>query len=552
MADFKLTDIIAKQFSDDEQRQFVDHFKLYAEYGPNSGFVMDIDNIWKWIGFARKDHAKRFLKNNFIDNIDYIVLITDPHRSGGQNKENIKMTVNTFKSFCLLANTEKAKQTRFYYCKLESIVFEYIKQKEEQKLKTLEEALVLREKELEKKAKKQNQDTLVKAYDKEPLVYLIQFTEPDEENYYRIKIGETEDIKQRLSAHRIENKDAILLDVFPCIRAHNLEQYILKRPDVAAKRIPGTEIIEISNDFTYENLKHIIEKSLNYFNKATNKTQNFEEMKVLTELLNITQDEIVKQEIRDKLVKLIKKDDTTVIDDDSDEESEEVIESIGNRRVYKFDPTDLSTPIETFNSLREAARSISKKDDGQIIHDYHIRTASQNNTLLCGHRWYYIEDQLEDELIVPAIPPTQEPVREDKKSRINGQIAQLNADKTKIITVFPNQAEVVKTMNIPSCSISFAMSTGQKSRGFYWIPYDQCSDEQKRTFTDPIPETKRNERSSKRINRVDPDTNEVVESFNSIQEIQNKYRICHKKINALAKSGDIYKGFKWLYVAATS
>ena len=55
--------------------------------------------------------------------------------SNGHNKEIIMMTPNTFKELCILANTEKGKQVRRYYIKMESIVNKYLKNKNEQLVK---------------------------------------------------------------------------------------------------------------------------------------------------------------------------------------------------------------------------------------------------------------------------------------------------------------------------------------------------------------------------------------------------------------------------------
>jgi len=33
-------------------------------YHSKNDFVVDFDNIWKWVGFSRKDPAKRLLENS--------------------------------------------------------------------------------------------------------------------------------------------------------------------------------------------------------------------------------------------------------------------------------------------------------------------------------------------------------------------------------------------------------------------------------------------------------------------------------------------------------
>jgi hypothetical protein len=42
---------------------------------PKGTFVIDFNDVWKWIGFTRKDHAKRLLIKLFVENIDYRILL---------------------------------------------------------------------------------------------------------------------------------------------------------------------------------------------------------------------------------------------------------------------------------------------------------------------------------------------------------------------------------------------------------------------------------------------------------------------------------------------
>lgn len=117
-------------------------------YDKKNDFVVDFDNVWKWLGFARKDPAKRVLEKHFTVDTDYQVLLhrsveqkndegqevftpevigakTDDGR-GGSNKETIMLSVNTFKKFCLKAGTKKADEVHDYYIKLEELLQETV------------------------------------------------------------------------------------------------------------------------------------------------------------------------------------------------------------------------------------------------------------------------------------------------------------------------------------------------------------------------------------------------------------------------------------------
>ena len=101
----KLLNKIQQGFSNFEQQLFVTSFYCYLNYNSKTDFVIDLDNIWKWLGFSVKVKAKCLLEKYFTADIDYKKSLCDSvkqslHIKGGHNKEIIMLTVKTFKSFC--------------------------------------------------------------------------------------------------------------------------------------------------------------------------------------------------------------------------------------------------------------------------------------------------------------------------------------------------------------------------------------------------------------------------------------------------------------------
>jgi len=119
----KLLTKIKDTFNDSEQQLFVASFYCYLRYNSKIDFVIDLDNIWEWIGFSNKDKAKRLLEKSFLLDTDYICLLTPKGEQingrGGHNKIKIMLNIKTFKSLCLKAETKKADQIHEYYIKLE-------------------------------------------------------------------------------------------------------------------------------------------------------------------------------------------------------------------------------------------------------------------------------------------------------------------------------------------------------------------------------------------------------------------------------------------------
>ena len=123
---------IEKNFTETQQQLFLSSFFCYLNYNNKKDFIIDFDNVWKWCGFSNKGNAKTVLTKNFKIDIDYQVKKTASATSeavlepvnGGQNRETILLTINTFKKFCLKAGTKKADEIHDYYIKLEELLQE--------------------------------------------------------------------------------------------------------------------------------------------------------------------------------------------------------------------------------------------------------------------------------------------------------------------------------------------------------------------------------------------------------------------------------------------
>lgn len=122
----KFTKILQENFKDDEMKWFVVNLYCHTHFDGND-LPIDLDNVYKIIGYANKGNAKKTLENNFIENVDYRIdnatnlLVDSQKQHGGTNKEIVMLTIETFKILCMLAKTDKGNQVRKYYLKLESI-----------------------------------------------------------------------------------------------------------------------------------------------------------------------------------------------------------------------------------------------------------------------------------------------------------------------------------------------------------------------------------------------------------------------------------------------
>ena len=71
---------IKEQFTDDEQKLFVTSFYTYLDCDEDNDYVVDLDKVWKWIGFANKGKAKELLLKHFIKDNDYKIALLQPQK----------------------------------------------------------------------------------------------------------------------------------------------------------------------------------------------------------------------------------------------------------------------------------------------------------------------------------------------------------------------------------------------------------------------------------------------------------------------------------------
>jgi hypothetical protein len=139
----KLLNKIQDSFTDDQQQLFVASFYSYLNYNSKTDFVINLDDVWKWCGFGRKNDAKRVIERNFTLYEDYKIqkAATETSAPGpstrnlggaGLNKETILMTINTFKKFCLKSGTKKADEIHDYYINLEELMQDTLKEESDE------------------------------------------------------------------------------------------------------------------------------------------------------------------------------------------------------------------------------------------------------------------------------------------------------------------------------------------------------------------------------------------------------------------------------------
>ena len=81
----KLVEKIKTKFTSYEQQLFISSFYCYFKYNSKTDFVVDLDNVWEWLGFTNKAHSKRLLETYFEIDKHYKRLLTRPGEQKNSN-----------------------------------------------------------------------------------------------------------------------------------------------------------------------------------------------------------------------------------------------------------------------------------------------------------------------------------------------------------------------------------------------------------------------------------------------------------------------------------
>lgn len=237
----KLLTKIKAKFTETEQQLFVASFYGFLNYDTTTDFVIDLDDVWKWLDFSTKQKSKLLLEAHFVKDKDYITLINQPgkqsdHTRGGHNKEIIMLNVATFKRFCLKAGTKKADEIHEYYIKLEGLLHDVV-QDESAELKTqLEQKTILLDKS-EKTSEKIREKTLLEQFGRNTqCVYYGSIDNVSDTNERLLKFGNSNNLAGRVAQHRETYTNFRLLNAFKVDNKLQVENEMKEHPLFAERQ----------------------------------------------------------------------------------------------------------------------------------------------------------------------------------------------------------------------------------------------------------------------------------------------------------------------------
>jgi hypothetical protein len=514
----KLIEKVKKEFNNYEQQLFVSSFYCYLNYDYQNDFVIDLDNVWKWVGFGYKHKAKILLENNFKRNKDYICLhnhmvvqtniAPEPsgakkeNTRGGHNKEKIMLNMETFKKYCLKAGTKKADEIHDYFIKLEKVLQEIIMEESNELKLQLEQQKEYQKTEIQKIEEKQKQSLekqriierekiLLTEYGTIGSIFYIIKVKTFENGSYIVKIGESRrGIAQRYKEHKSKYDECILLDCFVVNKSKDFETFIKEHELMRGNRVRDLkshetelELFLIGKNVSYQTLLNIIQNNLKYFNCRDNGKLELEieQLKIMLQMKTTNNENPLIHELLNTIKHLSSKIDVL------ENMNKQILEKLNisqtktttgfktplitlGPRLQKINPETLEL-IKVYETVSEAMK------ENQNIKRPSINKAIMENTIYCGYRWLLVDRDI-DPNIIYNIQPT-------KKTKIQhlGYIAQINKEQTEIMNVYLDRKTAAYLNGYENNS---ALDTPVKSytltKEYYYKIYDDCSDTLKQTF----------------------------------------------------------------------
>jgi hypothetical protein len=408
----KFLEKVKKNFSANEQQIFITSFYSYLNYHKTEDYIIDLDNIWKWLGFNQKIKAKYLLEKNFKLGIDYknsLSLqgkqkIIENKGSGGHNIQKYYLNIKTFKSLCLKAQTKKADEIHEYYIKLEELIQEVL----EQEATEMKNKLLIKDNEISEKnnlLKNANQDkyktiekTLISQFPvNTECIYFGTIDNTNEKGEKLIKFGHSNNLPLRVQDHHKTYNNFILRDVFKVHNRQEIENtikaYSKIKNHMRTIEINGKNKNEIlAYDETYftinrlsKYIKDIISEktySIENFNKLLEENSNLKkENEELFNTLTISEEKIKKYELElNEKNELIEKLENSI-----KLLKEETVENIEKTVVYNNSLIEDNEINKKFNKFIDECcivRNDVEVDSGDIIGQFRIWNGEKPKKIL--------------------------------------------------------------------------------------------------------------------------------------------------------------------------
>ena len=514
------------------------------------------------------------------------------------------MTVDCFKNFCMLASTPKAKVIRSYYVKMENIMHEYFKLKNNELQNTLELSKNALQISIKETAIKRH-EVLIESNKNKCVVYFCRIQLLDDGSFI-LKIGESTDVKSRMEALSCNfGTTVIILDIFSCENSLRFERFLHNSPEIIKYKYNNlehknkkmsTEAYHIPNQKEYEKIVKFAKTELSNYNSMEMMKLRVEEKRIDS---NITQMKIISSLIPfcknyDEIMNILNKitspinptinhleiepkkefvriEEDPVLPIEPNNIQIEIIEEIVESQEEENSPEIKSEEEITISTIETTELFKTANATGPIVQIYHkydlkkvvqvynsimetTRDFNYNNKTASStaikkayqHKTLYLDYRwhfIFDRKENDLQKPRDIGETVITQERNQGQVAMLNIDKTKILKVFKLAKDAAKEILQHPSAMCVAIKHSTPLNNHYWFRWENIDEHIQEEFlqSNILPIKAKNVRGI-RIKQLHPTTNEIVKIFASYTDIQKDLKISVKKIKELIENNEIYLG----------
>jgi phage anti-repressor protein len=275
----RFIELLNEEFTEEELKLYIANLYMYLNYNSTLDYPINLETVYKMIGFANKGNAMKTIKSNFTKDEDYKTIIFPMEKNKlteetrGRKEETIMLNVDTFKSLCMLVKTPEGKKIRKYYVKLENVNNKITKEQLENKDKLLKDT---QNELIEQELKNQRQEVLINEKDaklnnltrkvtKYPAGKAIYAYETVFEGKKVKKVGKAKDVNKRITDHRTADPDVDIFYSIKCYDHHLFEKtchFLLDKWRVSKNRVFDCSTQIIKNVMNYTKL--VLENNINF------------------------------------------------------------------------------------------------------------------------------------------------------------------------------------------------------------------------------------------------------------------------------------------------
>ena len=487
----KLLSKIKSTFTETQQKLFISSFYCCLNYNRINDFIIDLDNVWKWLGFSQKIRAKELLEKYFKLDIDYktnLPIKKERNGRGGNNKEKIVLNINTFKSLCLKTGTKKADEIHKYYIKLEELLYESINEESNELKLQLEQIKQTQEIDRKKFILLEREKLLLREFSTDcSLVYIIKVKEFDNGQYI-VKIGESRrGVHGRYAQHKTNYKEIILLDCFKISKSKDFEKFLHHHPMIRPNRVNDleghekeVELFLIGKELSYDMLLKIINDNINSYKDENELIVE----KLMSKITNdpiatsvnspIIMDTNILQQILDNQIQMsiqiqsLEKTNKEILQKIIQTQSKpatklNVLPKTVSHKLQQINPETM-TIIKVYDSMAQCLT-----ENNYRLKRPSIEKAIAENRIYHGFFWVYVAQDKDPNII--HNPIQIQPSRQQN----NGYVAKVNKEQTEIITVYiDRKTAALQNGYVSASALDNPVKNKTVTKDHYYILYEKC------------------------------------------------------------------------------